>query len=207
MVAILVFGIIMAILALIFDLEALVQFLSIGTLLAYTFVAASIIVLRFQRAKLELPNPPARSEPAPTSSESIGCGEPKEYESFSDKLHLVGKERTKSQGEAGQLKAVFEPYLEFLNNFYPGEVVTVAVIILMVSAVCLCAILVFGNSQLFLPTWSFALLVLLFSLAFLLSLFLISVHEQQQRAETFQVTWARFWWVAWDSATSYFPQF
>lgn len=50
-IAILVFGSLMAFLALIFDLEALVQFLSIGTLLAYTFVAASVIVLRFQPEK------------------------------------------------------------------------------------------------------------------------------------------------------------
>lgn len=50
-IAILVFGSLMALLALIFDLEALVQFLSIGTLLAYTFVAASVIVLRFQPEK------------------------------------------------------------------------------------------------------------------------------------------------------------
>lgn len=50
-IAILVFGSLMAVLALIFDLEALVQFLSIGTLLAYTFVAASVIVLRFQPDK------------------------------------------------------------------------------------------------------------------------------------------------------------
>ncbi|KAF0872981.1 CTR4 protein, partial [Crocuta crocuta] len=48
MVGILVFGGLMTCLALLLDLEALVQFLSIGTLLAYTFVATSIIVLRFQ---------------------------------------------------------------------------------------------------------------------------------------------------------------
>lgn len=51
-IAILVFGSLMAFLALIFDLEALVQFLSIGTLLAYTFVAASVIVLRYQPKKI-----------------------------------------------------------------------------------------------------------------------------------------------------------
>ncbi|XP_060105936.1 cationic amino acid transporter 4 [Heteronotia binoei] len=187
-VAIVVFGTLMSLLALIFDLEALVQFLSIGTLLAYTFVAASVIVLRFQRAKSQAPNPPSESENAPpTSAETIGASEPKEYESFSDKLNLVGKEKAKSQREPGQLKAIFDPYLDFLSDFYPGEVVTVAVIILMVSAICLCSILVFGKNQLHLPTWSYSLLIILFSLAFVVSLVLIAVHEQQKKSQTFQL--------------------
>lgn len=189
-VAIVVFGFLMATLALIFDLEALVQFLSIGTLLAYTFVAASVIVLRFQRTKAEAPNPAAGSEPvrSPTESIAAAIAEPKEYESFSDKLQLVGREKeAKSRREPGQLKAAFEPYLDFLSDFYPGEVVTVAVVVLMVSALCLCSILVFGQNQLHLPTWSYVLLVLLFGFAFVASMFLISVHEQQQASRTFQL--------------------
>ncbi|KAF2978238.1 hypothetical protein EK904_005546 [Melospiza melodia maxima] len=86
----------------------------------------------------------------------------------------------------GQLKAAFEPYLEFLSDFYPGEVVTVAVVTLMVSAICLCSILVFGNTHLHLPTWSYSLLLVLFSLGFLLSLLLIWAHEQQHSTQTFQ---------------------
>lgn len=60
-IAILVFGSLMSFLALIFDLESLVQFLSIGTLLAYTFVAASVIVLRFQPEKHVKKDAPAPS--------------------------------------------------------------------------------------------------------------------------------------------------
>ncbi|KAJ7309588.1 hypothetical protein JRQ81_007640 [Phrynocephalus forsythii] len=188
-VAIVVFGLLTSLLALIFDLEALVQFLSIGTLLAYTFVAASVIILRFQQPKAGAPNPPAGSEaqPPPPPAETLSTTEPKEYESFSDKLQLVGKETARSSREPGQLKATFEPYLDFLSDFYPGEVVTVAVVVLMVSAVCLSATLVFGRNQLYLPTWSYALLVLLFSLALLSSLLLISVHEQKQSTQTFQL--------------------
>ncbi|XP_072839576.2 cationic amino acid transporter 4 [Pogona vitticeps] len=186
-VAIVVFGFLTSVLALIFDLEALVQFLSIGTLLAYTFVAASVIILRFQQPKAGAPNPPAGSEATPPPAETLGTTEPKEYESFSDKLQLVGKEKSKGSREPGQLKATFEPYLDFLSDFYPGEVVTVAVVVLMVSAICLSATLVFGRNQLHLPTWSYALLVLLFSLALLSSLLLISVHEQKQSTQTFQL--------------------
>lgn len=186
-IGIVVFGLLMALLALVFDLEALVQFLSIGTLLAYTFVAASIIVLRFQQQKAGAPTQPAGSRPSPEPCEGPAASELKEYESFSDKLQLVDRDKGKEHREPGQLKAAFEPYLEFLSDFYPGEVVTVAVVTLMVSAICLCSILVFGNTHLHLPTWSYSLLLVLFSLGFLLSLLLIWVHEQQRSTQTFQV--------------------
>lgn len=186
-VGIVVFGLLMALLALVFDLEALVQFLSIGTLLAYTFVAASIIVLRFQQQKGDVPAPAPSSRPNPEPREGPSGGELKEYESFSDKLQLVDRDKSKEQREPGQLKAAFEPYLEFLSDFYPGEVITVAVVTLMVSAICLCSILVFGSTHLHLPTWSYSLLLVLFSLGFLLSLLLIWAHEQQHSTQTFQV--------------------
>ncbi|KAI1900897.1 hypothetical protein AGOR_G00054570 [Albula goreensis] len=197
-IAILVFGSLMALLALIFDLEALVQFLSIGTLLAYTFVAASIIVLRFQPEKTQTkkdssatPNP--NPEPSPTASDAQTMaeetGELKEYESFSDKLQLVEmQKKSKERRGPGQLKARWEPYLDrILGDVEPGEVVAFSVLALMVSAVSLCAVLVFGTNQLQLPTWSLTLLVVVFGLAFLLSLALIWVHEQQPSLKTFQV--------------------
>ncbi|XP_007430601.1 cationic amino acid transporter 4 [Python bivittatus] len=187
LVAIVVFGFLMSVLSLIFDLEALVQFLSIGTLLAYTFVAASVIILRFQQAKTEPPDAAGRSEGVSAPAEPAGTTEPKEYESFSDKLQLVGKDKAGSLREPGQLKAAFEPYLDFLSDFYPGEVVTVAVVVLMVSALCLSSILVFGKNQLHLPTWSYTLLILLSSLAFICSLLLLGVHEQKPTTKTFQL--------------------
>ncbi|XP_013862646.1 cationic amino acid transporter 4 [Austrofundulus limnaeus] len=195
--AILVFGVLMSTMALIFDLEALVQFLSIGTLLAYTFVAASVIVLRFQPEKTNSkstasssPNPNAELSPPPLESQAIAedSEEPKQYESFSDKLQLVERQKSGEARGVGQLKACWEPYLDrLLGDCEPGEVVAFSVMMLIVSSVSLCAVLEFGNKQLQLPVWSFTMLLVIFSSAFIFSLALIWIHEPQRNTKTFQV--------------------
>lgn len=197
-IAIMVFGILMAILALTFDLEALVQFLSIGTLLAYSFVAASVIVLRFQPEKTSgketastTPNPAGEPAPAPSESQTIteDSGELKQYESFSDKLQLVERTKSKERRGVGQLKAFWEPYLgRFLGDCEPGEVVAFCVMTLIVSSVSFCAVLEFGRGPLQLPLWSFAMLLVIFSLGFVISLVLIWIHEPQTNSKTFQVS-------------------
>ncbi|CAK7314427.1 Cationic amino acid transporter 4 [Vulpes lagopus] len=169
-----VFGSLMSLLALLLDLEALVQFLSIGTLLAYTFVATSILVLRFQKS-------PPSSSPSPASPSP----RVKEYHSFSDHTQLVGTNQA-SATEPGQLRPALRPYLGFLGRCSPGAAVAWALSILVASAITLACVLVFGDSVLHLPNWGYILLLLLSSVTFLLSLFVLGVHEQQQK-DTFQI--------------------
>lgn len=174
-VGILVFGVLMALLALLLDLEALVQFLSIGTLLAYTFVAASIIVLRFQKSS------PA-SSPGPGSPDLTA----KKYDSFSDHTQLVSAVRA-SVPEPGQLRPSLRPYLGFLGELSPGTAVAWALGILVASAILLGCVLVFGDSPLYLPQWGYTLLLLLSAVVFLLSLLVLGAHQQQHPRDTFQI--------------------
>nr|XP_020016232.1 cationic amino acid transporter 4 [Castor canadensis] len=174
-VGILVFGVLMAFLALLLDLEALVQFLSIGTLLAYTFVAASIIILRFQKASL--PSSPGPASPVPTT---------KKYQSFSDHIQLVGADQP-SIPEPGQLRPALRPYLGFLGGCSPGAAVTWALGILVASTIILGCVLVFGDSALHLPRWTYTLLLVISGVMFLLSLLVLGAHQQQQQRDTFQI--------------------
>lgn len=174
-VGILVFGVLMALLALLLDLEALVQFLSIGTLLAYTFVATSIIVLRFQKASP--PSSPCLASPGPTA---------KKYDSFSDHIQLVGAAQT-SMSEPGQLRPALKPFLGFLNGCSPGTAVAWALGILVASAISLACVLVFGNSELHLPRWGYVLLLSVSGAVFLFSLLVLGAHQQQKKQDTFQV--------------------
>ncbi|XP_053445368.1 cationic amino acid transporter 4-like [Nycticebus coucang] len=174
-VATMLFGILTALLALLMDLEALVQFLSIGTLLAYNFVATSIIVLRFQKA-----SPSSSPAPVPTSSGPLS----KEHSSISDHMQPAGAEQV-SVPEPGQLRPVLRRYLGFLSGYSPGRVVTLALCLLMASAITLGCVLIFGDSGL--PHWGYILLLLLSSAVFLLSLLILGALQQQPRQDTFQI--------------------
>ncbi|XP_046497161.1 cationic amino acid transporter 4-like [Equus quagga] len=158
-VGILVFGVLMAFLALLLDLQTLVQFRSISILLTFTFVATSTIVLHFHKS---LP------------ASSLGPASP------------VGTEQA-SAPEPGQLRPALRPYLGFLGGCRPGAAVAWALGVLVASAITLDCVLVFGDSALHLPPWGHTLLLLLSSVVFLLSLLVLGAHQQQRRQDTFQV--------------------
>ena len=52
--AVIVFGAITAVVALLFNIETLVEFLSIGTLMAYTIVSASVVILRYRPDRMKV---------------------------------------------------------------------------------------------------------------------------------------------------------
>nr|XP_023502522.1 cationic amino acid transporter 4-like [Equus caballus] len=158
-VSILAFGFLMAFLALLVEFEALVQFRCICALLTYTFVATSIIVLRFRKS-------------LPSSSQ--GPGSP------------VDTQQAPAP-EPGQLRPALRPYLSFLGGCRPGAAVAWALGVLVASAITLDCVLVFGDSALYLPPWGYTLLLLLSSTTFLLSLLVLGAHQQQRRQDTFQV--------------------
>lgn len=134
LLGILVFGALTAVVTLLLDIEALVQFLSIGTLLAYTFVAISVLVLRFQMA--------SQSGSPSLAGSSLRA---KEYSSFSDHLELVGAGHGP---EPGRLRPALRPYLGFLDRGSPGAAVRRAICGLVVSAVALGCVLMLGHSVL-----------------------------------------------------------
>ncbi|XP_070372607.1 cationic amino acid transporter 4-like isoform X3 [Equus asinus] len=158
-VGILVFGVLMALLALLLDLETLVQFISIGILLECTVLPTSIIIIRFQKAP-------------PSSSQDPGSP--------------VGTEQA-SAPEVGQLRPALRPYLSFLGGCRPGAAVAWALGVLVASAITLDCVLVFGDTALHLPPWGYTLLLVLSSATFLLSLLVLGAHQQQHRQDTFQV--------------------
>ncbi|XP_070131458.1 cationic amino acid transporter 4-like isoform X2 [Equus caballus] len=158
-VGIMVFGVLVAFLALLLDFKALVQFMSISALLNSTIVATSIVMLRIHKS------PP---------SSFLGSASP------------VGTEQA-SAPEPGKLRPALRPYPSFPGGYRPGAAVAWALGVLVASAITLDCMLVFGGSALHLPPWGHTLLLLLSSVVFLLSLRFLGAHQQQRRENAFQV--------------------
>ncbi|XP_058137767.1 cationic amino acid transporter 4-like [Dasypus novemcinctus] len=167
----LVFGVLTALLALVLDFDALVQFISFGALLIYIFVAASTIRLHFQKT-----SPPR----------SLGSASAEPEANPSGPLQPVSDEHA-SGPKPGKLQPALRPYLGFLGECSHGTAVTWALGLLVASAITLSGVLIFGDSALHLPRWGYILLLLLSGVTFLLSLAVLVAHQQERVQDTFQV--------------------
>ncbi|KAM5311675.1 LOW QUALITY PROTEIN: cationic amino acid transporter 4 [Glossophaga mutica] len=174
MVSILVFGVLVAFTVLLLDLETLVQFLFIGTVLAYSFVATTVIVLCFRKF-------PPFSSPGPASSGLVA----KEYSSFQNCPWLMGTEQA-SAPELRQLRPALMPYLVFLGGCSLGVPVAWARAVMAASAISLGCVLVFGDSAVHLPCWGYILLLLLNTTLLVLGLLILGAHQQPHKQDTFQ---------------------
>ncbi|XP_044155539.1 cationic amino acid transporter 2 isoform X2 [Bufo gargarizans] len=164
-------GVISAIMAFLFDLKALVDMMSIGTLLAYSLVAACVLILRYQPG--------------------IGYEKPK---CVPDKEMLSASERESMMSES-QIIILQEQGFSFHSLLHPPSIPTeqsasvvsflvgiLAFIICALSVLTTYAVEAIGNVE----SWSIALLIVLI----LLIIFIVSIiwrQPQNQHKITFMV--------------------
>ncbi|OQV12832.1 Cationic amino acid transporter 4 [Hypsibius exemplaris] len=161
------FGSLAALLAVIFNLEILVEFLSVGTLITYTIVAAASIILHYQarvtvydqqRQKL-LPNPAMEIEAEET--------------------------------EPGTLKRRFR-FLSFLGVGYPGFIVDLCVLLFAIFIGGFLSIFAYAYNEIREGTaWAIILLVL-FALGFLTAFFIIYAHQKRRLNLPYTMPWVPF---------------
>ncbi|XP_078697529.1 cationic amino acid transporter 4-like [Branchiostoma floridae x Branchiostoma belcheri] len=170
--ATIVFGTLGAITTMLFNLRSLVEFMSIGTLLAYTVVAASLIVTRYQS---HFPHEVAGLEMIPPW-----------FERLEDSEEATKARARRKKQKPGRLKESFY-FLGFLNRYEPGHAVTTAVLIMAMFQVGLAIVLFYGIDAIQQQKWWALTGVTVFSVGFFLSLIVIGAHQQNRNIMTFKV--------------------
>lgn len=174
-------GLSSALIALFFDLEKLVEFMSIGTLLAYTIVSAAVIILRYR--------------PVPSTEEKIfgipQLDSPCDRED-SSATGTPGTDGGSSSSEmfetltVGRLRPQYAWLEPLAGGRAPGAVVTKCVYMFTLATAALCA----HNHFLAEPAGLWTLLPD-FTLSFIIvaCLFIIWAHQQSPSRLPFRVPW------------------
>ncbi|TMW51578.1 hypothetical protein DOY81_003365 [Sarcophaga bullata] len=175
-------GLFSALLALVFDLRNLVEFMSIGTLLAYTIVAASVIILRYRPLPI-LENPIY----APDTPENEDDDENDTTSQYSIETASPTSDLIEGMS-AGRLKPSYKWLEPLLGRFEPGSAVSAAVLLFNMLSFALCFQLKTSWSDKQTVTSWWALLIYGFMLFIILvCVFVISVHHQNTRGLNFKV--------------------
>ncbi|XP_071495559.1 cationic amino acid transporter 4-like [Diadema antillarum] len=180
-------------LAVFFSLPELVEFLSIGFLLGYIFVACAIIIMRY------------RHDPSPEDAAMEMQQVSDEQRDVTRLLSSVGEGRESCYNERllanassalpGTLKEKFRevPLLRQLARFRPGVVVNtcLGLSVVLISGVIL--VLKYGFQDLLGADWWAILLLVFFLVGGLVSLLVIPLHEQNQvSGDYYRVPWVPF---------------
>ena len=181
--SIFVFGAVAGIVALLVDLEVLVELLSIGTLLSFTIVAASVIVLHYQpvdKCQFQL-----RPDASSASLADQGEDSTTDLEtSNSDKKKML--KGSQSHDDIGKLKKNFLD-LPILRSMPPGYASIASVTLMTVFMVSFWLLVLHGTAYLKAGAWWSIVLLAVVSLGLIASFLLLCVHEQNTSFLTFQV--------------------
>lgn len=172
-VCIVVFGIVSSLMAFLFEIETLVEFMSIGTLLAYTIVAAAVIIVRYQSVEdCQFKLKPEEEDDA----NSTGA---------SEESSIIKK--SKSHDDFGRLKEKLR-HLPILKSAPAGHAALYATYSMIVFIVCFCAILIAGFDLLRAGVWWAILLAIIFAGCIVLCYLIMIAHEKNDAFLTFQVS-------------------
>ncbi|XP_012282383.1 cationic amino acid transporter 4 [Orussus abietinus] len=177
-------GFVSALIAMIFDLQHLVEFMSIGTFLAYTIVSVSIIVLRYRPETTS----PARSSTSgtPTSPNSP----PTEGADSNSDCNSVGSTDSELLDVCHVTGALRPQYLwvkNVLGHWEPGTAVVASTKLFIAVCISLSFTLFLLSQDNYSPSWWDYFMLVSHVLILAFSLSVIAVHQQSPNTGKFRV--------------------
>ncbi|CAH8498571.1 unnamed protein product [Heterobilharzia americana] len=181
-VALSLFGIFAAILTLLCDIHLLADFLSIGTLIAYTIVSMNVCILRYCQPQLY-------------------SGQWSELESSEGNLNLSSDEHFNDEkvihetNEAeisewphsiGRLKSAFR-HLPILRDSTPGYAPIISLLLYTICALGLACLLLPGSQYMQESRWWAILIFILFLVGAIFFVVIMFLHEQNKSFDSFKV--------------------
>jgi len=208
LLSIVVFGLFAGILAVLVDIDVLVELLSIGTLLAFTIVAAAVIVLHYQPvSKCQFEMTPDTKPLINEDGESINENVADSATSSCTRLHsLVSRANnskanqrlticcsnllmfpsTQRHDDIGKLKEKLRS-LPVLKSMDPGDASFWAVGLMVIFVIAFWVLVFQGSQYLSSAAWWSILLLIIFGLAVILCYLLLIAHVQNRSFVTFQI--------------------
>ncbi|XP_043260021.1 cationic amino acid transporter 4 [Colletes gigas] len=176
-------GSVSAAIALLFDLQHLVEFMSIGTFLAYTIVSASVIILRYRPEKI---TPPPSNAGTPSSLASPPT-ESADSNSDCNSVTSAESELLDLSEGTGKLKARYAWLANFVVTCEPGRAVAILVMIYTAGCVSLCPLLMLISQTYCSPAWWDYFVVANVVLLLIGCLLVIGAHQQNPPTGKFRV--------------------
>ncbi|XP_011267416.1 cationic amino acid transporter 4 isoform X1 [Camponotus floridanus] len=177
-------GLFSALIALVFDLQHLVEFMSIGTLLAYTIVAVSVIMLRY------LPEQQSSDQSSVTTPSSLSSPPTEEADSSNYSSMASVKSELLCEG-AGRFKPRYAWMEEWLEDYDTRHIMTACLLIYTITCAFLSIFLIiaFETTVPFTKSdyLSAAIYLPLLIANLLLGLFVIGAHRQNPPNGKFRV--------------------
>ncbi|XP_011499401.1 PREDICTED: cationic amino acid transporter 4 [Ceratosolen solmsi marchali] len=182
-------GAVSGLIALLFDIDHLVEFMSIGTFLAYTIVSASVIVLRYKPPPL-----PSHAMDNTVSSDTATLASSSTHQLVSPANTDLALDSSDCNSMCtsvdsqlirgfctdgiGRVKPRYTWLANFLGNCNPGTTVTTSIIFYSVACVSLCLLLVFLSQNTYSPAWWDYIMLINLIIILIASLLVIAAHQQ-----------------------------
>ncbi|KAM3172414.1 hypothetical protein ACTXT7_014583 [Hymenolepis weldensis] len=185
-VAMAIFGGLAAILTLLCDIHTLAEFLSIGTLIAFTIVCMNVCILRYCSSDLE-----EYIKSDSTIPKFMGDAKSEEG------VYEMNAAELSTQWPVGSIKPQFRRlatalHLSSVSTSNPGRAPIIALVVYVAGVLGVAAVALAGAEYLVTGTWWSVILIIIFALVAVAAIFVLAIHVQNTAFDTFKVPFVPF---------------